>query len=405
MPQCGVGERSFMNAQERKNLVDLCCVHTQGTPAQRSAQRRQIEALADSQLIEIAAEIRRNVAQEDARRAAVKLVLVQQGLESAPVGKDSTGRVIEHRNWQIINQRLPGDSLTVEAFRKLLDSDPSFKKSLVFWKEPFTDLAREEQEQLADEQKRRREFSAIVKALFASGTADIADHDGNYRLCVDQLEDLLVSGSVGGTFIAALASAIARGLIVGLAPNQQEDLRELEQQVRQQLLVKIQGRLDNPYDPNDALVRRKLQQDSFREINERIDLCGQLADNYSPSISNNNQHFRSLFVANTSNVQYSQDVAAMLERKKFAAMTPQQIRDYDRHQQTPPQPKQLSQAEAIRLEAEQSGLPPLPEKDGNGVVIDAAYINRVSLKDTHLFRAWIQRFGRANVVGRMMGVR
>jgi hypothetical protein len=369
-------------------------------------QRRKIEALSDSQLIEIADEIKRSVAQEDARRAAVKLVLVQQGLEGAPVGKDSTGRVIEHRNWQIINQRLPGDMLTVENFRDLLNTNPSFKKSLVFWREPFADLARQEQEQIADEQKRRREFSAIVKALFANGTADVADHDGNYRLCVDQLEDLLVSGSVGGTFIAALGSAIARGLIVGLAPNQQEDRQELDKQVRQQLLVKIQARLDNPYDPNDTLVRRKLQQDSFREISERAELCGQLADNHSPDPAVNRQQFRSLFVAKTLNEQYRQQVQVMLERKKFAAMTPQEIKDYNRAQVVAvQQPKQLSQADAIKLEAEQSGLPPLPEKDANGVAIDAAYINRVSVKDTQLFRTWIQRFGSANVVGRMMGVR
>jgi hypothetical protein len=394
-----------MNQQERKNLVDLCYVHTQGTPEQRMQQRRKIEALSDSQLIEIADEIRKTVAEEDARLAAVKLVLVQQGLEGAPIGKDPTGGVIEHRNWQIINQHLPGDMLTVESFRDLLKSDPSFKKSLVFWKEPFADMDREEQEQLADEQKRRREFSAIVRALFANGTADVADNEANFKLAVDQLDDLLVSGSVQGTFMSALASAIARGLIVGLAPNQQDDRQELDKQVRQQLLVKIQGRLDNPYDPNDAVVRRKLQQDSFREISERIDLCGQLADNHSPDPALNNQQFRSLFVAKTSNEQYRQQVQVMIERKKFAAMTPQEIRDYNRHQQTQPQPKQLSQAEAIRLEAEQSGLPPLPEKDGNGVVIDAAYINRVSVKDTQLFRIWIQRFGAANVVARMHGVR
>jgi hypothetical protein len=394
-----------MNAQERKNLVDLCCVHTQGTPAQRSAQRRQIEALADSQLIEIAAEIRRNVAQEDARRAAVKLVLVQQGLESAPVGKDSTARVIEHRNWQIINQHLPGDMLTVESFRDLLKSDPSFKKSLVFWKEPFTDLVRQEQEQIADETKRRREFSATVKALFASGTADVADNEANFQLAVDQLDDLLVSGSVQGTFIAALGSAIARGLIDGLSPNQQEDRQELDKQVRQQLLVKIQARLDNPYDPKDAVVRRKLQQDSFREINERAELCGQLADNHSPDRRLNNSHFRSLIVAATSNEQYRQQVQAVLERKKFAAMTPQEIKEYNRQARAQqPQPK-LTQAETIKLEAEASGLPPLPERDGNGLPIDAAYINRVSVKDTQLFRIWIQRFGAANVVARMHGVR
>jgi hypothetical protein len=405
MPQCGVGERSFMNAQERKNLVDLCYVHTQGTPEQRMQQRRKIEALSDSQLIEIAAEIRRNVAQEDARRAAVKLVLVQQGLESAPVGKDSSGAAIEHRNWKIIGQRLPGDKLTVESFRELLKSDPSFKKSLVFWKEPFTDLVRHEQEQIADESKRRREFSAIVKALFASGTADVADHDGNYKLAVDQLDDLLVSGTVQGTFIAALASAIARGLIDGLSPNQQEDRQELDKQVRQQLLVKIQARLDNPYDPNDTLVRRKLQQDSFREIRERIDLCGQLADNHSPDPAVNNQQFRSLFVAKTSNEQYRRPVQVMLERKKFAAMSPQEIRDYNRQARAQqPQPK-LTQAETIRLEAEASGLPPLPERDGNGLPIDAAYINKVSVTNKHLFSAWLQRFGRANVVARMYGVR
>jgi hypothetical protein len=118
----------------------------------------------------------------------------------------------------------------------------------------------------------------------------------------------------------------------------------------------------------------------------------------------NNQQFRSLFVSKTSNEQYRQQVQAMLERKKFAAMTPQEIRDYNRHQQAQPQPK-LTQAEAIKLEAEQSGLPPLPEKDGNGVPIDAAYINKVSVTNKHLFSAWLQRFGRANVVARMYGVR
>jgi hypothetical protein len=396
-----------MNQQERKNLVDLCYVHTKGTPKQRAAQRRQLEALADSQLIEIADEIRRNVAQEDARRAAVKLVLVQEGLEGAPVGKDSAGHVIDHPNWRVINQHLPGDMLTVENFRDLLNTNPNFKKSLVFWKEPFTDMVRQEQEQIADEQKRRRDFSAIIKALFANGTADIADNEANYKLSIDQLEDLLVSGTVQGrTFVAALASAIARGLIVGLAPNQQEDRRELEQQVEQHLLQSVQRRLDNPYDPNDAAVRRKIQSESFRETRERIDLCGQLADNHSPDPAVNNQQFRSLFVAKTSNEQYRQQVQAVLERKKFAAMTPQEIKDYNRAQVVAvQQPQQLSQADAIKLEAEQSGLPPLPEKDGNGVPIDAAYVNKVSVTNTQLFRAWVQRFGRANVVGRMIGVR
>jgi hypothetical protein len=70
----------------------------------------------------------------------------------------------------------------------------------------------------------------------------------------------------------------------------------------------------------------------------------------------------------------------VLERKKFAAMTPQEIKDYNRAQVVAvQQPKQLSQAETIKLEAEQSGLPPLPEKDGSGVPIDAAYVNKVSV--------------------------
>jgi|SRR5579859_3188199 len=394
-----------MNQQERKNLVDLCFVHSKGTPEQRAAQRRQLEALADSQLIEMADEIRRNVAQEDLRRAGVKLALVNEGLEGT-VGKDPTGALIEHRNWQVINQRLPGDTLTVEAFRKLLESDPSFKRSLVFWKEPFADTIREEQEQaaeqLASERKRRSEFSAVVNHLTASGVADIADTDANFDMACERLEELLVFGNVQGDFLQALTQAIVKKLLNpldGVHGNTNEKRRELVGASRQELLKNYSRYFDGS--PEAFQIKQWILDKSvpFAEIRERLELADQLAQSIGGTPNPKNptelqtirgRSFRSLVVSPTSSIEsMRQQIAGMGQRSDLRKLSREELREIGHQQYDQARSKWKAQVQSI-----DSPFPPLPAE-----ITKFAIIN--STKEQQL--EWHKKYGVAQINSRLEG--
>jgi hypothetical protein len=139
---------------------------------------------------------------------------------------------------------------------------------------------------------------------------------------------------------------------------------------------------------------------------KRVQLCRTLADNYSLNVQNNADYFRSMFVSAQTTDELRQLVAQTQERKKFAAMTPLEIKEYNRRQAAQqPEQRNLTQAEALKLEAEASGLPPLPGEDQFGNIIDSVYLNRLSVTDRHSFAGWVRRYGAANVVARMHGVR
>jgi hypothetical protein len=221
-----------------------------------------------------------------------------------------------------------------------------------------------------------------------------------------------VSGSVQGSFIQALTLALNQGLITGLGPNDPEVAQGLDKNSREALLAQVRHYLPTDsygryFDKQSFQIKSEIVNSAtpFHQVQERVQLCRTLADNYSLNVQNNADYFRSMFVSAQTTDELRQLVAQTQERKKFAAMTPLEIKEYNRRQLAQQPEQQLTQAESIKLEAEASGLPPLPGEDQFGNIIDSVYLNRLSATDRHSFAGWVRRYGAANVVARMYGVR
>jgi hypothetical protein len=302
--------RQIKKFQQQRNIkmtksekIQVVMIHN------KSVTFDDLEALPESVLDQMIAQIRATVAQREAEQARVNLELVTAGLRNL------------ESNFSKIKNKI-GAFYSVEQVRKLIDSDEQFEKSLVWDDVPFKQARAQEQADVVDEQARRSQFSATAKALTAQGIKNVADNDANYRICMDQLDDLLVSGSA-----STLSEAIALGLINGLAPNDPGTVQDLDQKSRAGLLQSIQSRL-NPLSPYASTVRRKiLSESTYAELRERSELCSELADNFSPSASENANYFCSIFAAVKTNQEYRQQLDQVRQRKRLANLEPWQIRE------------------------------------------------------------------------------
>lgn len=316
-----------MNVEELKTLV---LVHT---PApQQEAIKNKLDQMTPEQLVQLTNRIQQGVqqrvdwkpeeAEQRAAQSLVELTLVKAGLKNEPA------------NLAVLKRKL-GQFFTVEQVREAI-KDENFRNKLV-WdsSEPFAELLQQEKQVAQDDQQRRREFTAVVTALTSLGIANVADNDANFNLCEHQLTDVLVSGSA-----ANLREAISRGLIHGLAQNGEAQTAELDKDSRDQLLQSVEPRLDQ-FDQNSFRVRRRiLDEGTYAENRERVQLVGEIADNHSPLASENNKQFRVLFLSVKTNQEYRQQVEQQRERRRLARMSPSELRAYNEHQRAAtPQPE------------------------------------------------------------------
>jgi hypothetical protein len=279
---------------------------------QPSLKFNTLDALPESEIDRMIGQIELFVQQKETEQSRVKLFLVRQGLRNDPL------------NFSQIKARL-GHYYSVLQFRTLIEQDEGFKRSLTWDHEPFAEVVRQEQQDTAAEQTRRRQFSAVVKAL---STVSVSDCDSNYFLCEDQLPHLLVSHAITeGPYPEMLAEGLLQNLFTGLAKNSEDTAQELDRQNRERLLQTIQSRLISQAQYSGVVRRRILSESTLPELRERVALVNALADMYSPSQAVNDSHFCSLFASAKINQQIRSDLEKAQERQRLAGMTPQQIRE------------------------------------------------------------------------------
>jgi hypothetical protein len=137
---------------------------------------------------------------EATNRAKAKLQIHQySGLTNAQV------------NDSLLDELLPGPSLSFENFRSLIEQNPQFQDRFEWDSVPFGRVKAAEAEQSNQRTKVRQAFSAAALAVTAHGLNDVGDFDANFgRVC-----------SVLGTdfTVAQAVKALTNGSIQGLAPS------------------------------------------------------------------------------------------------------------------------------------------------------------------------------------------
>jgi hypothetical protein len=286
----------------------IALILTTSGQGDQSARRTYLDGLTDLQIDGMVNQIQLRAAEVSTAQARTDLEIVRAGLRNI----DS--------NFSKIKTKL-GDFFSVQSFRAAIEMDPAFKNSLLWDAEPFAAAKKEEQADVQQEQQRRRQFSATVKALTSQGIRNVADNDSNYRVAMDQLDDVLVSGSATN-----LGEAIALGLIEGLAPNDAETVADLDQANRTALLQSVAARLT--HSQFGSTVRKQILTGpmSYGELRERVTLCSELANSHSPDQLTNNNHFCSLFVSVQPNQVYAAQVEQTRERKRLRSLSPSELK-------------------------------------------------------------------------------
>jgi hypothetical protein len=345
------------------------------------ADRSQLEQLDEIDLDRMIAQIRATVAQREAEQARVNLELTRAGLRNLDA------------NFRQIKRKL-GEFFTVEQFRTALETDDSFKRSLVFDDEPFKQARAQELADVQQEQQSRQQFGITVKALTAQGF-NVADNDANYQQWLAQKDEILVSGSATN-----LAEALALGLVSGLVPNPETVVQDMDKDNRLRLLQSIQtiNRL-NPNSKYFSTVKNRILNDSnYADLRERVQLCGELADSHSPDAGTNGLYFCSLFCSVRDLAQLRTDVAQMVERKRLARMTPQELREENQRVRS-------FDSTLQRLESDQTpdGFKKLrPETRWKGQEINLKSIARLDKEDV---KSLLRLFGKQQIDQRILETR
>jgi len=408
----GKGIKMFrqISPNEKQNLIELVMVHTQGTPAELERVRKVLQEKSVDELQSMAQRIRLKVQTEATRYEYVKLQLVKAGLANTD------------QNWQKIDTRLPGSSLTVENFRRLVESDPQFKADLTWTAEPFAEANREEQQQSSRYRAQRSLFDACANAVTGQGIVNVAANDANFGLVNQALEE----DGLDFTQDNVINLLVRGGL--QLASNDKDSSQELDQKSREHLLGSIESRI--AHSEYRYAIRQYIQTSTYQQLLDRVTLCAEIADNHSPEkqvirdrmgreVSVNTQHvnnaeFCILLLSKKSNEEFRQQVEQLRENKKFAKMSPLEIKKYLQEKQTAQQPSHenrvaaeiISPTEQKLLEAANNDpRPALPERTSHGEEIDTAYLNQLQRNDFSAYRELLQRHGRIRLEARIRGVK
>ena len=220
----------------------------------------------------------------------------------------------------------------------------------------------------------------------------------------------------GADFSSAEIDQALQSRVIHLGPASEDNSAEYdwESKGRTELLASIEHRLvGSEY---RQAVRQFIRANSiYAELQDRVALCVEIADNHSPDQRVNNQEFCLLLLAKKDNETYRQQVVTHRENKMFAAMSPLEIKSYLAKQRAAQATQSfeeqvakeiVSPAEQTLLEAVDKDLrPPLPERTSHGEEIDAAYLNRLQATDYSAYRELLQRHGRIRLEARIRGIK
>jgi hypothetical protein len=381
-----------ISPNEKQNLIELVMVHTSGSPQELEQVRRVLGTKSEDELQRMAQQIRLRVQTEATRTEYVKLQIVRSGLKHSD------------QNWKIIDQRLPGGQLTLENFRNLVESDSAFKASLTWAREPFAEAIQEEQKQSSRFQAERRLFDVCANAVTGQGT-NVAANDANFLMVKNVLEEDGLDFTQNNVI-----NLLMRGGLQ-LAPNDKESSQELDGKSRELLASNIEPRIANS--EHRFIIRNFIRTAStYAHLRDRVQLCEEIADNHSPDTAVNNREFCVLLLSKKENETLRSQVVTLRENKKFAAMSPLELKAYLAKKRAEVSSEQqaldriLAPAEQTLLDAVEKDTlhPPLPKTNARGETVDAAYLNRLQGTDYTSYRELLQKHGRLRLEARIRGV-
>ena len=323
--------------EEKQNLIDLVMVHISGTSAERQQVRRVLSTKSEDELQQMAQRIRLKAQTEETRRAYVQLQIVRSGLANTD------------KNWKIIQQHLPGEGFTLESFRRLVESDPTFKQSLQWDAEPFAAALHAEQEQATQEQQRAATelhiFNAAARAVTGQGLANVATVHANFNIVKQTIEE----DGLDFTMDNVIRVLLHGGL--NLAQNDQEAANDLVGQSRSQLLANFESYLDRS--PESFKIREWAKDPSvpIADVRERLQLVEQIADTMSPHQEDRAHHFRKLVLSVRPVEEFRQRVANIDERRDLRNMSRDELRQHIQRELEAKQQPQITLPPEITAEA------------------------------------------------------
>jgi hypothetical protein len=199
---------------------------------------------------------------EATNRAKARLQIHQySGLTNAQVNDD------------LLNELLPGPSLSFENFRSLIEQNPNIAARFIWAEQPFSRVVQAEQQQRQQATKDRGVFSAVCRALTIKGLANVSDIDSNYvevrrrvagPLTAENVMNLILHGDLNFEF----------------APNSDQIVKEWIDEAawreRRALAVEIANdySLDAPTRQRefDRLMTPPVPLEQLREMNDSAEL-------------------------------------------------------------------------------------------------------------------------------------
>jgi len=189
--------------------------------------------------------------------------------------------------------------------------------------------------------------------------------------------------------------------------------QDSDQKGRIELLALIEGRINQS--EYRHTIRQYIQTSStYQQLRDRVQLCGEIADNHSPDQRVNNQEFCLLLLANKDTETYRERVTNIREVQKFKTMSPLELKTYLAKKRTEQQPSHEERVAAEIIAPEDQRLleaanndprPALPERTSHGEEIDAAYLNKIQATDYSTYRELLQRHGRVRLEARIRAVK
>ena len=129
-------------------------------------------------------------------------------------------------NERLLDELLPGPTLSFETFRSLIEQNPNIAARFMWSGTPFGGVKAAEAEQNQQQAQDRRNFAIAAQAVTAQGLGDVGDFDSNFKVVREKL----------GTGFSAedVIRVLTDGSITGLAPS--TNAAELREQHRQKLV-------------------------------------------------------------------------------------------------------------------------------------------------------------------------